>query len=156
MRKKSQYFVCGLFFVFVQATVLFLMGYYLFNLPLVNLSVFSLAIFLTSSIFIFTGMSIAYLVKKQSLSMLLTIFFLMLLLIMSDLLSPSVLATPFVKFFINLNPFVVLNQILTSIIVLNQSIISVSKSLYNLGIFAVLTMLIAYLSKKVSKEDIRQ
>lgn len=69
-------YLINLFFIFVQSMVLFLIGFLWFNIPLESIYVFIFSIFLTASIFIFIGIGIGYLIKSQSLSMLITIFFL--------------------------------------------------------------------------------
>lgn len=148
-------YLINLFFVAIQAVALFLLGVYRFSVPIDSLSMFVLAVFLTSSIFIFVGMSIGYVVKSQGLSMLLTIFLVMLLLIMSDVLAPSVLSGNIIRLLIGLNPFVILNNILRNVMVLKTTIV-LDSFILRLEIMLVISMLFAYISKKFSKEVVIQ
>ncbi len=149
-------YLINLFFVGIQAFVLFLVGYFWFNLTIDNLKIFILGIFLTASIFVFIGMSIGYLVRNQSISILLTIFLLILLLILADILAPSVVAGPFVKFIINLNPLVILSKILTDSMVLNKELYRIVPSFFILGVFLIISVIIAYISKKICKKNLVQ
>jgi hypothetical protein len=146
-------YLINLFFVSVQAAVLFSIGVFWFGMPISSLFIFAIPIFLTSSVFIFIGMSVAYLIKNHNLSMLLTIFFVMLLIIMSDLITPSVLSGRVMQFFISLNPFVILNKVLISILILHKPIMVILPHLSRLATLLLMTGIITYLSKKVSKED---
>ncbi|MFZ5955439.1 MAG: hypothetical protein ACOYT4_03360 [Nanoarchaeota archaeon] len=149
-------YLVNLFFVSIQAGVLFLMGIFWFGLSAQSLYTPILAIFFACSIFIFIGMTMGYLIQSQNLSMLLTIFFLLLMLIMSDLLAPSVLAGPIVRILINSNPFTILEQILMNTIVINQNIYSVRSKFYTLLIMFFIAFLSSYISKKISKKNIMQ
>ncbi len=151
----SDYLV-NLFFIAIQGFVLFLIGFYWFGVTLNTLGFFVLAVFLTASIFIFIGMSIAYLIRNQSLSMLLSIFLLILLLILSDLLAPSVLAGPAIKLVAELNPLVILGRVLTDIFILNQGIYDFFNFILELIVFLIVTFIFAYISKKVCREKIVQ
>jgi len=145
-------YLVNLFFITIQAVVLFLIGNLLFGLPVSEISIFVLAVFLTASIFIFVGMSIGYLIKHQSLSMLLTIFLLMILVVLSDILAPSILAGNIARFFVGLNPFMILKNILEDRLVLGRGFRDVFQSFFKLGIFFVMTSVIAYLANKFSRE----
>jgi ABC-type multidrug transport system permease subunit len=145
-------YLVNLFFVAVQAAVLFLVGSYLFSLPISEISIFSLAIFLAASIFIFIGMGIGYLIKHQSLSMLLTIFLVMILIVLSDILAPSILASDLVKFFIGLNPFMILKKILEDRLVLGRGLRDISEQFFKLVVFFISTFFVAYFANKFSKE----
>jgi uncharacterized coiled-coil DUF342 family protein len=147
-------YLINLFFIAIQGFVLFLVGYYWFNLTFDNLGIFVIAVFLASTIFIFLGMSISYLIRNQSLSMLLTIFLLILLLILSDVLAPSVLSGNTIKFLIDLNPFVILTRVLKDTIILGKTLSQVASSIIKLGTFLIIALAIGYLSKKVCREDI--
>ena len=97
--------------------------------------VFAISIFLVASILIFIGMGIAYLVKTSSLSMLLTIFLLMLLFILSSVLAPSILSSSIIQFFIMLNPFVLLHTLLTDALVLGRPLMSLVSLFLNTRVF---------------------
>ncbi len=147
----SDYLV-NLFFVGVQAAVLFLVGIYWVGISVNELWMFILAIFFVSSIFIFVGMSLAYLIKNQSLSMLITLFLVMVLIVLSDMIAPSILAGQVVKFFIDSNPFVVLQRILSDGIILNRALSNSYFAFVRMGILFIITFFIAYVCKKISKE----
>ena len=151
----GDYFI-NLFFVTIQAIVLFLIGLYWFSVSISISPIFFICIFLSASTFILIGMAIGYIVKSESLSMLLTIFLVMLFIIFSDLLAPSVLATPVLNFFINMNPFVILQKLLTDIIIINRSIYGLVPNLLKLGIFMLVSFIVVYIAKKISKENIMQ
>ena len=147
-------YLINLFFVAIQTAVLFLVGVQLFSLPVSEVSVFALAIFFAASIFIFTGMTIGYLVKHQSLSTLITIFLVMILMVLSDMLAPSVFSGDIVKFFIDINPFMILKKILEDSIVLGRGLRDVFLSFSRLFTFFIVSFVIAYIAKKFSKENI--
>jgi len=147
----SDYLV-NLFFVGIQASVLFLVGIYWVGVSLNEIWMFVLAIFFVASIFIFIGMSFAYLIRNQSLSMLITLFSVMILIVLSDILAPSILAGEVVKFFIDSNPFVVLQRILSDGIVLNRPLGDSYFAFVRMGILFIMTFFIAYVCKKISKE----
>jgi len=148
----ANYFI-NLFFTLIQVATFFAIGIFWFGVQASGQSlIIALIIFLAASIFIFVGMSLAYLVRSQSLSMLLAIFFVMVVLIFSDLLVPSSLAGPIVKFFIDLNPFVILQNLLFDVMILGKQISSSSIELYVLGGFFVLLAVITYLAKKINNE----
>jgi len=145
----ANYFI-NLFFVFIQASVLFLIGRSLSVLSFEVLLTFAIGIFLSSSIFILIGMSLGYLIKSQNLSMLIAIFLVMFFLIMSDLLAPSILASSFIRFIISLNPFVLLNEILADSFILERPLISLIPSLTLLAYWLCGLIIAVYLSKRIS------
>lgn len=147
-------YLTNLFFVSVQVGILFLIGFYWFNLPLEIIYVFVISIALAASVLIFMGMSLGYVVKQQNLSILLTISLVMLLFIFSDLIVPSVLSGPIIKFFVELNIFVILNKILIDSLVLHKPLYLLTSWLFKLGIFLIAFAIIAYLSRKISKETV--
>jgi len=149
-------YLINLFFIAIQAVVLFLLGYYWFDIPLDYVYVFFFVIFLVSSILIFIGMSLGYLIRLQSLSTLVAIFLVMFSLIVSDLLTPSILAGNVVQFFVNLNPFVVLTNVLMDSIVIGKSFSEVLPYFYKLIFIFVYAAVVLYLARKVSKERVLQ
>ncbi|MBU0957725.1 MAG: ABC transporter permease [Nanoarchaeota archaeon] len=148
------HYLVNLFFISIQAFVLFLIGIFYFNMPSSLVGSYSLIIFLAASIYIFIGMSLGYLVRSQSLSMLLTLFFVMLMFIFSDVLLPTSLAGPIVRFFAELNPFVLLNNLLRDVLLLERSFGFFDPRLIRLWVVMFVTLIICYISKKVSKEDV--
>ena len=145
----ANYFVT-LFFVFLQILFLFLVGYFWFNIDVLNNFIYSIPLMLmVSSIFVFIGMSIGYIIKSQYLSMLISIFIIIFYFIFSDLLTPSILTGPIIRFFISINPFALLSNGLMSSIILNKSLSFSSNIFYRIEILFITSLLIYYFSKKI-------
>jgi len=149
-------YLVNLFFISIQAGVLFLIGFYWFGISPDTIFIYVLAIFLTASIFIFIGMAFGYFIKSQNVSMLLTIFFLMVLLILSNLIAPILLAGQTIRFFIDSNPFAVISRILIDSLILNKPLPYIMAPLLRLFIFFIISILIAYISRKVSKKKVME
>ncbi|MAG07729.1 hypothetical protein CMI46_02840 [Candidatus Pacearchaeota archaeon] len=143
-------YIINLFFISIQIVVLFLIGLTWFEFPLHSFYLFFLVCFVVSSIFIFIGMSFGYLIESQNLSMLTTVFLTMLMLIFSDLLIYSDLTGKFVKFFIDLNPFVILHSSLKNVIVFNKDFFYLVPSLIVLFVMYVISFLVTYLSRAIN------
>lgn len=80
----------------------------------------------------------------------------MILLIFSDVFAPTVLTAPLVRFLIYMNPFFILKVVLTDYLILNKPLESLYPNFIKQGILLLIVMIIAYLSKKVSKEEVIQ
>ncbi len=146
-------YLTNLFFIFIQVVTLILIGFYLFHGSFFeNLGLIMLAIFLAVSVFILIGMIIGYLIKTESLSILLSLFSVILFFVFSDILAPTALTGPIINFLINLNPFVILNNILFDVILIKSEFYLIKeffiKLLILFGIFSILT----YISKKINKK----
>jgi len=81
-----------------------LLGNFLFQLPFLNnLGILIILLFLLTSVFILMGMSLAYLIKKESMTLLVTTFLLVFFIFFSGFLLPiermSVFASFFARFF---------------------------------------------------------
>ena len=150
----SDYLV-NLFFVIIEVFVLSLIGIYWVGISASMILTFILPIFLAASVFILIGMSLGYLLKSQNMSMLISIFLVMLMFLFSDVLAPSELSGEAIQFFMSINPFVILNNALTDILLLNHSLVAgdVSESVVKLFMLLVSLFFIAYLAKKISKEN---
>ncbi len=151
----ADYFI-NCFFIAIQAVVLFIVGVSWVGVPVGSLWAFVISIFLSASLFIFIGMTLGYLIKSQSLSMLIAIFLVMLLLIISDLLVPTPLISPAMRFFVELNPFVMLSNILKHTLVLERPMGEVSWRFIVLAFFLFFSMIAAYISKKINKNKVRE
>ncbi len=147
-------YLVNLFFILIQVLVLFVLGFYWFNIPLELFIPFTLSIFLVSTTFIFLGMSLGYLIKSQNLSMLITIFCVMALLIFSDLLVPAILSGPFIKFFVSLNPFLILKIILQNILIFNTGFKLLSPEGIWVIFSIIISMVILIVSRKHSKKKV--
>jgi len=150
-------YLANLFFIAIQISALFLIGFYLFRIDLSNnFYLLTLAIFLASSVFIFIGMSLGYMIKTSSLSMLLAIFAVIILFIFSEVLAPTNLVSPLIKFLIDLNPFVILKDLLFNILILNLPFGSLTILFNRLWTFFAIGLIITYISRKISKENIME
>lgn len=147
-------YIVNLLFISIQVLVLMLLGVFWLGISLSSMPLFFISILLASSIFIFLGISLGYLIKSESLSVLITMFLLMFLLIFSDILVPSMLSGAFIKFLINLSPFVILNNLLRDLIIVGKEASQLVLPLFRLGILFVSSFLIAYLSRKASRDNV--
>lgn len=146
-------YLVNLFFVFIQIAVLIFFGWAWFEFSFAAIPGALLSLFLVSSIMIFVGISIGYFIKSESISILITVFALMFSFVCSDLLVPSVLSGSVVRFLINLNPLVIINNFLFNTLLLEQNL---EENLFLIGRLVVMfisSFLIAVISKKVSKEN---
>ncbi len=145
-------YLINLFFVCLQAIALLALGMFWFHFnSLDQLFFISLSIFLSSSFFIFIGMSLGYLIRSQALSMLLSVFFVIFLFIFSDLLAPSAVVGDIMRSFIDLNPFIIITQLLIGSLHLNKSFGGLSSLFMKLFILYCVGFLIAYLAKKLNR-----
>ena len=144
-------YLINIFFISVQIIVLAVIGVSVLGLPPGSLLLMAVSTFLAASIFIFAGMSLGYLIKSQSVSMLISVFLVMMLIILSDFFVPSILVGQFMKFFIDLNPFVILNKSLEYSILLGKDFYYVSNLLFAMGFFSLVMLFVAYASKKISR-----
>jgi len=146
----ASYFT-SLFFIFLQTLTILLIGYYLFDLAFFeNLKMFLLIIFICSSIFIFIGMIFGYAVRNQNLSILFSILVLILCVTFSDLLTPTSLTGPIVRFFVNLNPFTTLYTLIFDILLIKSEFDVLAVHLKRLSALFFLSFIIAYIAKKIS------
>jgi len=149
----SDYLV-NLLFISVQVVVLILIGVFWLQISPSSIPLFLISVMIASSIFIFLGISLGYLIKSESLSVLITMFLLMFFLIFSDILVPSTLSGAFVRYMINLSPFVILNNLLRDLIIVGKQGSQLILPLFRLSVIFVSTFFIAYLSRKASKDNI--
>jgi ABC-type multidrug transport system permease subunit len=147
----SAEYLVNLFFILIQVLVLFLLGFYWFDIPVSSLQTFVIWTLITASIFIFLGMSFAYLIRSQSLSMLITIFFVMILFIFSDLLVPINLGGTAVKILVNLNPFVILKTILQDILVFKEQINFITGIGVWVSFSFLISLMILIVSRKINR-----
>ena len=143
-------YVVTLSFIFLQIFFLYLVGHLWFRIEVFNNLRYSLfLIFLVASIFVFVGMSIGYMIRSQYLSMLISIFFVIFFFIYSDILTPVVLAGPIIRFFIGINPFVLLTDGLLDLIILNNAGFVNAFLYYKLGFMFFASFVLYYISKKI-------
>lgn len=150
----SNYLV-NIFFISIQIGVLFLFGIYWFGMNM-SFDIFSLLSFILLSVtcLIFFGMSLAYFIRSPSLSMLISVFSVMIFFIFSDLLAPSSLASQGVKYFIDLNPFVIINKCLFGILILDKEYTNFIYDYSVLAIYLFFLCISVYFAKKYSERHI--
>ncbi len=145
-------YAVNLFFMSIQAVFILLVGIYFFEIDIISsLPQILLVIFLSSSIFIFIGMAFGYFFKSENLSMLLSIFIVLLFQIFSDLLAPTALVGPLVGFFVSINPFVILSELLGEIILLRSPLNVLVSEIMKLILLFLVTLGIMMVAKKMSK-----
>ncbi len=130
----SNYLV-NLFFVLIQIIVLVFMGLFFIGIPSESIFSFILGSLLISSIFIFIGSSISYLVRQKSLSSLISIFVLIFSFVISSVIAPSILINRELQQIMGLNPFVIFNNFLEAIFISQLSFEQVSGFLFKMLIF---------------------
>ncbi len=145
-------YLTNLFFIFIQIITLIVIGLYLFHGAFFdNLGLIVLAIFLAVSVFILMGMIVGYFIKTESLSILLSVFSVILFFVFSDILAPTALTGPIIKFLINLNPFVILNGILFDAILVKSDFSVISGFFVKLVILFFVFGVLVYVSRKINK-----
>ena len=150
-------YVVSLFFVFLQVLFLFMVGYFWFNINMLNNYLYSsFLIFLVASIFVFLGMSLGYLIKSQYLSMLISIFLVIFLFIFSNILTPSLLTGEIIQFLININPFVILSNGLKDLIILDKNLSLDSFIFGALYFMYIICFVLYYISKKVGNYEAKK
>ncbi len=148
-------YAVNVFFVFIQVIFALMIGIFFFHIDiLMNLPQIALSIFLAASFFIFIGMSFGYFFKSENLSMLLSIFTVILFQIFSDILTPVAFVDPLVSFFVSINPFVILNTLLREVILLHQSFNLLIPEMTKLFVLFLLALGLTIVAKKASKKRI--
>jgi len=144
-------YLVSLFFIVTQVVTFFFVGNFWFGINFHgDMASLSITIFLTASIFILMGISLAYIISLKSISMMVAVFLVMLFFIFSDLLTPIVLIDPLIRQFIDWNPFVISTNILFKLILLSSNIADIAPQISRLVILLSVMMVITYISKKIS------
>ena len=100
------------------------------------------------------GMGIAYFLKKESLSILITIFILMIFLIMSDVVVPSVLLNFFPKVMVEtFNIFNIFYKLMSYLIILEKDWFFFIPYMMFLGVYYLIFFVFAGLGKMYSKKS---
>jgi len=139
-------YLINLFFIFIQAVVLFAIGVLWVGIPQNIYGLYFFGVFLISTVFIFVGMGISYFLRSSSLSSLVTIFVIMFSFVLSSVVAPPLLTDPFVKFLMQFNPFVISMNYFKAIFIVHQgwSYLSLKASflgfyIFVLGIFLIVS-----------------
>jgi len=150
-------FIVSLSIVLIQVLILFLIGEFMFGLDIIfNFPYLFLVAILISSIFVLIGMSIGYLVRSKNISILISTFTLLFLIIFSDLLIPRQLAGVFIRLITSINPFVIADKLFFNTMVFSESINYASLYIAFLVVCLVALFVFAYISKKIGKYKIMQ
>jgi hypothetical protein len=149
-------YLVNLFFVAIEMIVLFFIGIFWVGIPAASFYSMIIPMFLAASIFIFVGMGLGYFFKSQNLSMLISIFLVMLFFLFSDILSSSQLVSPVVRFFMYFNPFFVLNSVLFDSFLLNKPLTDIMFDLNVLIVMLIGAAIFVYIAKKISKKHVME
>jgi ABC-type multidrug transport system permease subunit len=145
-------FVVALFIVLIQVIILFFIGESMFGLSIFSNIHYLLPIaILISSIFVLIGMSIGYVVRSKNISILVSTFTLLFLIIFSDLLIPRQLTGTFIRILTSINPFVIADKLFFNMMVFSETIKFTTLYIVLLSIFLVFAFLFAYICKKIGK-----
>lgn len=113
-----------------------------------------LAIFVSSSIFIFLGMLIGYAFKSEETTMIVSISLIALFLFFSNAIFPIEAISGALKNYIQYNPAAVSNTLFRKIILFDYGIVSVAKEFFILGGSLVVSLFLTLIVKKLSKKRI--
>ena len=140
------------FFVLIQLVVLIFIGVFFVGIPKESILLFVIGSFFISSIFIFAGSSISYLIRQKSLSSLISIFVLIFSFVISSVIAPSILITRSLQKIMGFNPFVIFNNFLEIIFISEGSFPEVSSLLLKMvGFFFLFGFILIYSRKRHDK-----
>lgn len=155
---KDYLFVTGMYVtnmivVFFQIGVLLIMAKLKFNINLLPvLSTLLIIIFLITSIFVLLGMAIAYFVKKQQNSILISTFTALALFLFSDVIFPPEVMPKLASMLAKLNPMVVGERMVRKVIYHNISLGQQSSDLWILIGFAVFMVILVLVAARKNKK----
>ena len=86
--------------------------------------------------------------------MLVSIFSVLVFFVFSDILSPIALSGPMMRFILGLNPFMILKELLSELLIFKTGQSATKTSLIVLTIIFVIMFIGTYFSKKISKRKI--
>lgn len=145
-------YMANMVFVLIQSVVIFAFGSYMFDLTAGFSLIFFLAIFVISSILLFFGMGIGYILRNNNISVLVTVFLLMALLILSSAMVPPMMASPLVSFIMEFSPLEILSSILSSSFFLGSGIEAFGPYVSNLVVLLVSGLVFLVISQKINKK----
>lgn len=145
-------FIVSLSIVLLQVGILFVIGEFVFNLSIFsNFLYLAMVSVIMSSIFVFIGMSIGYIVRSRHISTLISTFTLLFFIIFSDLLIPRQLASPFIRNLTSVNPFVMSNTLLFDTMIFSKVAEYASLYVTVMIFFLMFAFFFTYVSKKIGK-----
>ena len=141
----STYF-SSLFIILPSVLIVLSLGYLIFELSIPFFYVF-LSMFLLSTTFIMLGMSVSYLVEKESITMLIVTFLLMFLLFFSGYILPIERMSTLSRLIAEISPGKISLDIFNQLTFYNQPIENVIIGFSMLSIWFIFSMLITYVIK---------
>jgi ABC-type transport system involved in multi-copper enzyme maturation permease subunit len=147
-------YLVNVFFIGIQIGALYLAGLYGFGYEgLAYSGIYFISLFLGASVFILLGMCISYFIRSEGISTIISLFSVLVFLVMSDVLAPVTLASPIMRFIIELNPFFVLKQILSNTLLLGQSYVENQMFLLRLIVYCGIGFVVAYFARRFSERE---
>lgn len=145
-------YISSLLIIFMPVLCILVVGQWLFMLAIFsNLLVLFLFVFLFVSIFIFVGISISYLIKKESISLLLTTFILILIVFFSGFLIPMERMRPISALISSYLPTLITFSAFNKIVFYFQEIYHVFFELKFLALWFIVMLSIAVITKRVKR-----
>ena len=139
-------YTSSLIIIFPPILIVLVLGYTIFELSIPFLWVF-IAMYLLSTTFIMLGMSLSYLVVKESITMLITTFLLMFLLFFSGYILPIERMSTVSKIIAEISPGKISLDLFNQLTFYHQSIQTVMIGFLMLFVWYISSMLITYIIK---------
>lgn len=145
---NNLWFILGLFFtnlllIAFQLFVLFVVAYFSFGINFfMNLPVFSLAVVAAMVLYILVGMFFAYFVSERQTSLLLSLFFALIMFFFSDIIFPLEIMPKPAAFMAQFNPFVVAEDLCRQILFYGHNLQSFVFQFGVLGLYIILFALL--------------
>jgi ABC-type multidrug transport system permease subunit len=147
----SSYFT-NLFVLLAQLIIVFGVTYFTLDKGiLVNFGPTCLILFMTASFFIFLGMVIGYMFSSEEGTILGTISISSVFFFVSNLVIPIDALPETVKFFVNLNPFVIASSLLKRAFLFHIPIEILKPDLILFSIYIVVTLLVLFVMQRITK-----
>ncbi len=100
-------------------------------------------------------MAIGYVVRSQNLSGLLTIFLLVFIMVLSEILAPVALAGPLMGFIVSINPFVIFYEVLTEVFIVHRTFsVKLLFNLQKLCFLFLFSFVVVFISRKYNKNQV--
>lgn len=146
-------YVSSLIIAFIPVFCVLIAGEYLFALDILSsIITISLITLLISSCFIFLGMSIAYVLRKESITLLLSTFLLVFFMFFSGFLYPIERMNPFFGAVANALPPKIGLSAFNQAVFYNQSLLQVSDQIWGLVIWLILLGCVAMCMKFIRRQ----
>jgi len=148
-------YLTNLIILLIQLGIIFSVGIYFFKYNLVNVLLnSSILVFLLSTLFIFLGMLIGYLLKSEETVVMATFSIGSLFLFFSGTILPLETLPGYIKNIADFNPLVLGEGILKKIMIFNLGLEEIGTSLYLILSYIFVLILGVYFARKLSKRAI--